>query len=137
MKTTPLSETEARKLAARRLLRPGMYEGTITAAVDAVSKANNEMLVLDVSIIDSGDTRILRDWLTNTKISAAKLRHAAEAVGALAQYEAGELSPDDFLGRAVRVKVGVEKRRSYPDRNAIEDYAATVNSSVVNLRSAG
>jgi hypothetical protein len=51
---------------------------------------------------------------------------------------AGEISAADFPGHAVRVKLGVEKRRGYPDRNVIEDYAAAPASGVVTpLRAAG
>src|SRR5262249_42373268 len=41
---------------------------------------------------------------------------------------------EDFAGADVEVKLGIEKRRGFPDRNIIEDYRAAA-ASVVNLRS--
>ena len=57
---------------------------------------------------------------------ALKLRHAAEAVGKLAKYEAGEIGQEDFVGQNVRVKIIIEKKRGYPDQNRIEDYSRDV-----------
>ena len=67
-------------------------------------------------------------------MGALKLRHAAEAVGALAKYEAGEIGAADFPGHDVQVKLTVQKRRGYPDANAVEDYAPAEAGRVVNLR---
>jgi hypothetical protein len=53
----------------------------------------------------------------------------------LAKYEAGELDQSDFPG-PVRVKLGIEKKRGFPDRNVILDYAPS-DSPVVNLRQRG
>jgi hypothetical protein len=96
------------------------------------------MIELGVVVTDAnGDKRTLRDWLTDSALGAAKLRHAVEAVGALVKYDAGEIGPNDFQGRYVRVKIGVEKKRGFAPRNVIEDYATSAVSSVVTLRSAG
>src|ERR1700730_14683802 len=93
------------------------------------------MIELTVVVPDAaGNERTLRDWLTDTTLGAAKLRHACEAVGALARYEAGEIGQADFPGHDVRVKISVEKRRGFPDQNRIDDYAAASDSRVVNLR---
>ena len=88
------------------------------------SKAGNDMIELLVAVrAADGSEREFRDWLVGSDRGALKLRHAAEAVGALAKYEAGEIGQDDFPGHNVRVKVIIEKRRGYPDQNRIEDYA--------------
>ncbi len=44
--------------------------------------------------------------------------------GLTAQYQAGELLAEDFVGRTGKAKVAIEKDKSgqYPDRNRIEDY---------------
>ena len=70
-------------------------------------------------------------------MAALKLRHAAEAVGALAKYDAGEIGAADFPGHDVQVKLTVQKRRGYPDANAVEDYAPAEAGRVVNLRETG
>jgi hypothetical protein len=138
MKTTPRSDADAQKVSRRTLLRSGVYDALIREAVETESKRGNEMIDVSVVVYDGdGGEREFRDFLTNTTLGALKLRHACEAVGALSKYESGDISAADFAGSNVRVKIGTEKRRgSWPDRNVIEDYAATA-LGVVQLRSAG
>lgn len=137
MKTTPRSEADAVKVSSRKLLSAGWHDARISEAIEKPSKRGNDMIEITVLIPDgSGEERTLRDWLTNTPLAALKLKHAAEAVGASAQYEAGEISQDDFPGHDVQVKISVEKRRGFSDQNRIDDYRASA-SSVVNLRAAG
>jgi hypothetical protein len=63
--------------------------------------------------------------------------HCCAACGneVLSAYEIGEVTQDLFPGHAVRVKIGIEKKRGFRDRNVILDYMPA-DSSVVNLRSA-
>ena len=118
------SETEARKASQRKLLSAGQYPARIIEAVEKASKAGNDMIELLVTVRGAdGKERELRDWLVGNDRGALKLRHAAEAVGALAKYEAGEIGQNDFPGHNVRVKIIIEKRRGYPDLNRIDDYA--------------
>ena len=134
MRLTPRTEADAQKAAHRTLLRAGSYDARITEAVEKPSKRGNDMIELVVIVPDAdGQERTLRDWLTDTTMGALKLRHAAEAVGALSRYEAGEIDQSDFPGHVVRVKISIEKRRGYPDANRIEDYSVAQPSSVVPL----
>lgn len=136
MKVTIRSDAEAAKASRRTLLRSGSYDALIREAVEKELKRGNEMIDVSVVVYDGeGGEREFRDFLTNTTLGALKLRHACEAVGALAKYESGDISATDFAGSNVRVKIGTEKRRGWPDRNIIEDYLAT--ASVVHLRAAG
>jgi hypothetical protein len=138
MRITSRSEAEAAKASSRKLLKAGMHDGRITEAIEKPSKAGNDMIELVVVVPDAdGNERTLRDWLTDSTLGALKLRHAAEAVGALARYDAGEIDQSDFPGHDVRVKIGIEKRRGYPDTNRIEDYAPAAAARVVNLTRAG
>ena len=76
--------------------------------------------MIEVTVIvpaADGSERTLRDWFTDSPLGALKLRHTAEAVGALAKYEAGEIAAADLAGHDVRVKISIEKRRGYPDAN--------------------
>jgi hypothetical protein len=114
VRTTPRTEEAAQKESTRKLLYPGWKDGEITDALERASKRGNDMIELSVMIRDA-DGRTLRDWLTNTPLGAAKLRHACAAVGALALYESGEIGQADFPGHAVRVKIGIKKQRGYPD----------------------
>ena len=128
---TPHSEADAQRLSKRTLLKPGEYDAHIREAIERPSRRGNELIEIAVLIPDdAGDERTFHDYLMDSTLGAAKLRHACEAVGALAKYEAGEVTAADFPGHAVRVRVGIEKKRGYPDRNVIEDYvpAGTVHS---------
>ena len=134
MQVKPRSETEARKAARPVLLHAGWHDAEFREATERQSKRGNDMIEALVVVREpDGNEREFRDYLTDTGMGALKLRHACEAVGALGKYEAGEISAADFPGHACRVRVGVEKRRGYPDRNIIEDYAA---SPAVSLRPA-
>jgi hypothetical protein len=136
---TPRTEEAAQKASLRELLAAGWHYGRITESVEKLSKRGAEMIENTVVVPDAeGNERTLRDWLMgDSSLGALKLRHAAEAVGALAKYEAGVIGQDDFPGHDVRVKVSIEKRRGYPDQNRIEDYAAATAGRVVNLRAGG
>lgn len=138
MRTTPRTEVDAVRVSNRTLLRPGWYDARITEAVEKkAAKSGRDMIEMTIMMRDAeGEERTFRDWLLDTPLGAAKLLHAAKAVEALDKYEAGNISQDDFPGHEVKIKIGVEKKRGYPDRNIIEDYQAAA-SSVVALRPAG
>jgi hypothetical protein len=124
MQVTPRSESDLRKLATSNLLKAAWYDAEIQAAAEGVSSNRNDMIELTVSVPDgSGAGRGLRDWLTDVGRGAIKLRRACEAIGALDRYEAGNINASDFTGKAVRVKLGIQKKRGYPDRQIVEDYA--------------
>jgi hypothetical protein len=127
----PLSEDEARQASARKLLKTGWRRGRITEAVERPDKNGDDMTELLVMV----DDRSLRDFIS-PKWSAAKHRNCCLAVGAVEQYQAGETSPQDFVGHDVEVRIGIEKRRGYRDVNRIEDYRAASASAVVTLHRA-
>jgi hypothetical protein len=135
---TPLSDAAAKEASRRELWKPGPYDGCFSQAIDRLSQNHNEMIDAVVTARHpNGQTREFREYLNAASpISSAKLREAAEAVGAL--YEAGEISAADFLNREVKVRIGVQKRRGFQPRNIIEMYQSASASSIVHqLRSAG
>lgn len=135
MRTPAYSETAATEASRRTLLAPGWIDGAmIREAVERPSARGNDMIELVIAVPDGrGGERLFRDYLTNSPLGALRLRHASEAVGALDRYNAGEISASDFPGHAVRVKIGIEKKRGYAPRNVIEDYGVA-EARVVNLR---
>jgi hypothetical protein len=119
-----------KQLAEESLLPPGTYDFEVFDAEEKVSRNNNDMIVLKLFVFDAGGTRrIVTDWLLASV--AHKLRHAAEAMGLLEQYEAGELTPDDFLGKTGKVKLRISKDATgrYPDQNSVVDYVREGASS--------
>jgi hypothetical protein len=137
MKTTVRTEAEAVRASVRKLLKPGWFDAEITDALEKVSRAGKDCIELTVTVED----RIFRDWLSDGDKGAAKLRHCCQACGddVFERYEAGEVGQADFPGHTVQVKIGVQKgNRNFPgDRNTIDDYRATADSRVVNLRETG
>lgn len=137
MKTPAYTEAAAVEAARRTLLAPGWIDGAmIREAVERPSARGNEMIELTIAVPDGrGGERLFKDWLTNTPISALRLRHACDSIAKLDRYNSGEEIPaSDFVGHTVRVKIGVEpKRRGYAPRNIIEDYAVS-DARVVSLR---
>jgi hypothetical protein len=139
MKPSGRSVSELQKAARPSLLRPGWHDGEFGEVVERLSQRGNEIFDLRVVVRDvDSNPHEIRDFLADTGRGGLKFYHACVAVGAGAKYEAEqEISAADFVG-PVRVKISVEKRRGYPDRNIIEDYGAPVASpGVVHLRSAG
>jgi hypothetical protein len=139
MKTPAYTEAAAIEASRRTLLAPGWIDGAmIREAVERPSARGNEMIELDVAVPDGrGGERLFKDYLTSTPLGALRQRRACEAVGALDRYDAGAISAADFPGHHVRVKIETEKRRGWPERSVIVDYAAASAASVVTLRSAG
>ena len=118
-----------RQWQLQKLLKPGWLDGVIREAVERPSARGNMMIELGIAVPDGrGGERRLQAYLINTPCSAHRLHRACEAVGALDRYNARAISPDDFIGKAVRVKVSVHERYG----NIIEDFA-TSETRVVRL----
>jgi hypothetical protein len=136
MKTTVRTEEEAAKLSRRTLLKPGWYPGRITDALEKLAqRSGKDTIELSVTVED----RTLRTWLSDADRGSALLRHCCQACGdeVFKRYEAGEVGQDDFPGRDVEVKIGIQKgTRAFPgDRNVIEDFGPlSADSRIVNLR---
>lgn len=140
MRPSGRSKSELEKAARPTQARPGWYDGEFGEVVERLSQRQNEMFDAPVVIhLADGTTLEIRDFLTDAGRGGLKFYHACVSVGVGAKYEAQqEISATDFIGHAVRVKVGIEKKRGYPDRLVVEDYAVPVASAgVVHLRSAG
>ena len=133
MKTSGLSEADALRASKHTLLKPGWIDGAhIATANEYLSRRENETIELELLVPDgSGGERIIKTWLTGAARGAVLLRHTCEAIGAMAQHDAGEVSPHLFPGHVVAVKVGIRKQRGFSDQNCIDDIRAS--AGVVNL----
>ncbi len=136
----PLSESEAAK-AAKPSLWCGWFPAQFTEATETESKRGNAMIAVTLTVFNGADERTFQDWFTASERHAARLRHACEAVGELAKYEAGAIAAEDFPGHTVLARLEIEKGRAgFPARSVIVDYKADAaedaRRGVVNLRSA-
>jgi hypothetical protein len=115
---TPKSEKELNALA-----EPGDYDFEVLKAEDQTSKSGNPMIYLKLGIYN-GDA--MRWHISDYLVAAmeAKLRHFADTTGLLARYESGQLAAQDCVGRAGRVRLGIEqdKEGKYPDKSVVKDY---------------
>jgi hypothetical protein len=118
MKFQPKSEQE---IADSRLLPKGEYDFEILDAEEKISAAGNDTIQLMVRVSNgNGLTRTLTDYLVAQR--AGKLRNCCAACGLLEQYDRGAVNDNDFPGKRGRLKLMVEKKKGYPDRNTIADY---------------
>jgi hypothetical protein len=134
----PLSDTEAVKAAkpSKPSLLRGWYPGNFIDAWETESRRGNPMIAAALTVSTGTEEREFPDWFTASERFAAKVRHACEAVGKLAEYEAGTIAAEYFRGQHVQVRLDVEKGRAgFPARSVIVDYRAA-SAKVVNLRSA-
>lgn len=101
----------------------GQYEFQVLEAEDRESKSGNPMIYLKLGVFNGDAMRWhISDYLVTAM--EAKLRHFADTAGLLARYESGQLAAQDCVGRAGRVKLGIEQDKDgkYPDKNVVKDY---------------
>lgn len=128
-----------------QLLPKGDYDFEIDTepadATDEVSKVKRDP---EGNIIGGGNDMIHLKLRVFTGVGSAwkfvddyilesmgwKFKHAHEAVGLLENYEAGNISADDFKGKCGKVTLYIQKGKPkndgsgevYPDRNSVKDY---------------
>jgi hypothetical protein len=115
----PCTEQE---IADRKLWAKAVYPFEITEATEKVSQGGgNPMIELKVKISrPDGASRTLTDFLLEK--TPEKLLHCCKATGLLDRYESGSLADSDLQGKRGKLRLGVEKKKGYPDRNVIADY---------------
>jgi hypothetical protein len=114
-----------KQLAENRPLHAGVFQFEILEAWEKISAAGNPMFEIRVQLSNgNGVSRTLPDYLLPKGVRAEKLLHCCIATGMRDKYDSGLLSPDDFVGKRGRLRVGIEKKKGFPDRNQIEDYLA-------------
>ena len=110
------------QFAGRGLLRKGEYDYEILDARERKSARDNDMFEITVRVSNgNGSTHELRDYLLPTR---PELLNFCASCGLLDKYNGGVLSADDFPGKRGRLRLGLEKKKGFPERNVIEDYLA-------------
>lgn len=119
MKFTPKTEKEV-----QNLMPDGIVFFEVLDACNDVSAKGNDMLVLDVRIYNEDQSKKVKDYLVSgIDAMAYKIRHLAEAIGCMAEYEAGELTPEMVTGGHGQCKIGTqEEQNGFPAKNVIRDY---------------
>lgn len=112
-----------KQLAENRPLHAGVFQFEILQAWEKTSAAGNPMFELKVQVTNgNGVSRTLADYLLPRGIRAEKLLRCCVACKLREKYDGGSVAPDDFVGKRGRLRLGIEKKKGFPDRNVIEDY---------------
>lgn len=119
MQFTPKTEKE---IAEDGLFPPGVYPFEIIGAENKISKKGNEMIELRLRVFHGSEQTLIHDYLLES--IAHKLRHAAERLGLIREYNEGALDAADFHGKSGWAKISIQpdKTGAYPDRNTVVDY---------------
>lgn len=122
MQFTPKTQKE---LDEANLMPPGDYPAMVMTADDAVSKAGNEMIKLQLQIqTPSGPhPKSVWDHLVPNSGIEYKVRHFAYSAGIEALYEQGRYVASDCEGRGCTVTIDIEDASGgYPAKNIVKDY---------------
>lgn len=125
----PISAQQAEAARKFPMLEPGEYDFQVKKACYRLSKSNNPMIELTVSVWDKqGKEFTIFDYLISTEKMGWKTRHFCEAVGLEKEYEDrsfNELLCQDKCGKVlITIQKGKPKPDGglYPDKNVIDDY---------------
>jgi len=127
MRFTPKTENE---IQFENLLEPGIYNFSVVKAEDAISKAGNEMIKLNLKVWDkNGHERFVFDYLLEAL--AYKIKHFCDAVGLADKYQNGAFNASDCLDKSGNVKVDIQKDKTglYHDKNIVVDYLVETTAS--------
>lgn len=116
-------KTEAQLAEANLIPDKSECDFEVLQAWDKVSKAGSPMIHVKLNVYrEDGTGKFIDDYLLGAM--EAKLRHFCDTTGLLPQYQAGSLCAADCVGRAGKVRVGIEKDETgqYPPKNKIKDY---------------
>ena len=106
---------------AQLLLQPSEYEFEVLGAEEKVSNSGNDMFVLKLCVGPKGNKRFLTDYVVQK--NTRKLFGACKACGLVERYFKGEIVAADFIGKAGRVLIGIDKSNGeYLDRNNVVRY---------------
>lgn len=122
-KTEEVLEKEKQDALNASLLPNGEYDFEVVQTSNKAASSGADMITLKLTISDNeGVGRFIFDYLTEAM--GWKIRHAADACGLLANYDAGTLCAADFEGATGKVKIKTQKgNKEYPNpKNVVEDY---------------
>lgn len=125
MRVTPITSEQADEQSVGDPWPPGEYDFTVSEAVEGTSQASgNEQIKLTLHVFNrQGQQRTVFDYLSSAPKSQWKIRHFAETVGMVRQYETGEMPVHEMLGRPGRCKLRVKPADGqYSAQNAVNDY---------------
>lgn len=136
MRVTPITAEEANEQSVGDPWPAGIYDFMVKEADEAISAAGNEQIKLTLHIFNrNSQQRTVFDYLSSSKKAQWKVRHFAESVGMVRQYDTGDMPTNQMLDRPGRCKLGIEEASgTYAAKNKVLDYVTQVSgmAGVVN-----
>lgn len=119
---------------ARQILEPGDYLAELKAVTETVSKAGNDMWVLEWRVPFGGKDFAVKDFIVNPQ-ALWKLEEVARAFGAAAEFDSGDYQPQSSVGQVLTVGLAIRKDATgkYSDQNQVAKYKPAEGSSVERL----
>ena len=134
MKFVPKTEKEIEESS---LLTEGEYDFEIISAIEGLSKTSgNLMTTVKLKFYDNGESVASFDDYLPAEGMDWKLRHFADSIGMLDQYETGEILPEFLPGKNGRCKIKIQPAKNqWKARNTVADYIPrkSVDDSDINF----
>lgn len=126
----------AQEIDESGLLDPGLYDFEVMEAEEKTSSKGNDMVALAIRVEDNdGRGFKILDWLVATEGGAYKVRHFAESVGLLKEYEKGDMPAGLMIGKTGRCKLGIKPAEGqYRAKNTVADYVGAAVEGVKSTR---
>lgn len=124
MRVTPITAEQADEQSVGDPWPAGDYDFKVHEASEGTSSAGNEQIKLTLHVFNrQGQQRIVFDYLSSLPKSQWKVRHFADTVGMVRQYETGDMPVRDMVGRPGRCKLRIKPADGqYSAQNAVADY---------------
>ena len=118
------------KAADSQLLPVGTYDAVVKRAEEKLSEAGNEMIELILTCYGpNGLENDVFDYLVFSNNVLYKVKHFCESAGI--NFEKDELTADECVDQNVRVKLKIDKREGYKDKNAVTDYVERTGAPAI------
>lgn len=119
----------ADQIASSGLLPDGLYDLEVVEASEGQSKSSgNDMITLEIKVFGAAGERTIYEYLVSNL--AWKVRGAAEGFGLLAEYEMGELTAEDFLGKTGKANITTQPgQNGFKPKNVIKSYEPKMASA--------
>lgn len=125
MRFSPLTEKQAIE-AKFKLLEKGLGNFEITKAEEKYNDRQQcDMLYIVLKCRDyHGKQGLIHEYLLSNQKFGWRIRELCECVGLMDEYEKGELTPQQLVGKTGPCDIGISKDKDgkYPDKNNIREF---------------
>lgn len=129
MRVEPKTAQQLREIEESSLLADGTYDFEVIAAVEKTSAKGNDMVELKIRI-EEERSYVVADYLVSIDSMAYKIRHFAESVGLVDEYERGTLPADQMIGCTGKCKIKTQPAKGeYRAKNVVADYIKVEGAS--------